>query len=480
MTTEPAVAPPDDRSFMQRYRRPIKVAAIGVGCLFGVFVLTFGYLVFQLRHIHRISVGGIHPAGPGQAQNILVAGSDSRAGITGAAAQHFGSTAQVQGQRSDVIVIVHLDPRTGSASLLSIPRDLFVPISGIGSSNRINVAFNQGPSQLVKTITDDFGITINHYVQEDFSGLQAITDAVGGVCMNFPMPVRDGSPTGQGNESGLNIPVAGKQTIHGAMALSLVRSRYYQYFSNGSWHAEGTGDIGRIERQHQFMRVLATKTIHAALGNPFTARAVLGKAVGGVTIDDSFTSIGLMRLGLKLRSVHPAAIPSWTLPYHSVNNYRSFGDVLMPSTAEDAAVISAWQSYGAPGTAAAAAPVTVAPSAVTVTVRNGSGVAGQAQRTATELRAAGFNVAGFSTASAAAQASTTVAYASGQQAAAQTVAKDLVGPLTLQVDKSLSGANVVVTTGTGFGGVRTSAPAAPAAAAAPPASAAPPWDPGTC
>jgi hypothetical protein len=294
------------------------------------------------------------------------------------------------------------------------------------------------------------------------------------------MPVRDGSPTGQGNESGLNIPVAGKQTIHGAMALSLVRSRYYQYFSNGTWHAEGTGDIGRIERQHQFMRVLATKAIHATLGNPFTANAVLGKAVKGVTIDDSFTSIGLMRLGLKLRGVHPAAIPSWTMPYHAVTNYGSFGDVLMPSTAEDSAAIAAWQSYGAPGTTAAPSPAAVSPGSITVSVRNGSGVAGQAQRTSAELQSVGFKVSGVSTAPSLVHGATTVGYASGQQAQAQAVAAHLVGPVTLQLDGGVTGGNVIVTTGTGFGGVRTSAPTTVPAAAAPTASTAPPWDPGNC
>ena len=164
--------------------------------------------------------------------------------------------------------------------MLSIPRDMFVPIAGTSSSNRINVAFANGPSQLVKTIQQDFGITINHYAQEDFCGLQGITDAVGGVCMNFPYPVRDGSPTGQGNESGLNIPMAGQahpQRCRWRWRSS--RSRYYQYFAQRDLARRG-------DRRHRPdptpARVHAgaggAGTIHASLRNPLTANAVMSQA----------------------------------------------------------------------------------------------------------------------------------------------------------------------------------------------------------
>jgi len=305
-----------------------------------------GYLALKVRSIGRIAVPGIHPVGSGSPQTILLAGSDSRAGETTGQAQQFGSAAEVAGQRSDVILLIHLNPATGRAAMLSIPRDMFVPIAGTTSSNRINVAFDTSPGQLVATIEQDFGIVINHYAQEDFSGLQGMTDAVGGVCMSFPYPVRDGSPTGTGNESGLDIPTAGRHNLDGTMALALVRSRYYQYFVDGTWRAEGTGDIGRIERQHSFMRALASKAIHASLGNPLTANAVLGKAVHDVRIDTSYTTVGLIRLGLHLRSLHPSGMPSFILPSRAVSNYQSYGDVLMPDPSQDAAVIAAWESYG--------------------------------------------------------------------------------------------------------------------------------------
>jgi LCP family protein required for cell wall assembly len=459
--------------------------AVVVGLLVGI--VTFVHVVTQLGSIGRVAVPGIHPVGPGSPQTILLTGSDSRAGDTAGQAQAFGSAAQVAGQRSDVIVLIHLNPGTGKAAMLSIPRDMFVPIAGTSSSNRINVAFNSSPSQLVATIEQNFGIVINHYAQEDFSGLQAVTNAVGGVCMNFPYPVRDGAPSGNGNESGLNIPTAGRHTLNGAMGLALVRSRYYQYSVNGVWKSEGTGDIGRIERQHSFMRALASKAIHASLRNPFTANAVLGKAVHGVKIDSSYTTVGLLRLGLNLRSVHPSDMPSFTLPYRAVSNYRGFGDVLLPEPAQDAAVVAAWQNFGASSTPAPKAPAaTVAPSTVTVRVLNGSGVAGQARTAADRMHSAGFTVANFATAPAVRQGSSLVAYGPGLETAAKTVAAHLGGPVVLKSDKQ-AGSVVVVTTGTGFTGVTGATPspaaggATPAGAGAAPASSAlPPWDPTPC
>jgi LCP family protein required for cell wall assembly len=476
----------------RRRRRVIVALAIAAVVLVAGAILSFTYVALKVQSIKRIAVAGLHPVGPGSVQTILLTGSDSRTGESTSQAQHFGSAAEVTGQRSDVIVLIRLDPATGKAAMLSIPRDMFVPIAGASSSNRINAAFNNGPNQLIATIQQDFGITVNHYAQEDFTGLQGITDAVGGVCMSFPYPVRDGSPTGTGNESGLDIATAGRHNLNGAMALALVRSRYYLYDVNGAWRADGTADIGRIQRQHSFMRALASKAFHASLTNPFTANAVLGKAVHDVRVDNSFTTLGLIRLALHLRSMHPSAMPSFTMPYRVANNYRQFGDVLLPEPAQDAAAVNAWQSSVAATSGQAATPApTVAPSSVTVKVLNGSGVAGQARAVADQLHAAGFAVTGYGNSPALVRGATVVAYGPGLKAAAQTVAAHLSGPISLAA-QSTAGATVVVTTSSSFAGVTTpptvnsgSANAGPsaaagAAAAATDANSIPAWDPRPC
>ena len=343
----PALGRPGYRARRRRWPRVVLGVIAG---LLAIVIIAAGFAYIYVRrkldHIPRIAVSGLQPVGATDPQNILVAGSDSRANEGADAAKHFGSAADVTGQRSDTIVLIHIDPRTSKAAMLSIPRDTFVPIAGTGSSNRINAAFDAGPGALVATITQDFHIPINHYVQEDFGGLQSLTDAVGGVCMNFQYPVRDSSPTGTGSETGLNLP-AGPHVLNGTDALAFVRSRYYQYFTKGAWHPEGTGDIGRIERQHEFVRALAGKAVHSA-HNPFKGFRVLNRAVKTVTVDSTFTGSAMMRLAVKLRSFRPADVPSFTLPYNAVNGYGNFGDVLLPIAGQDRQVIDAWQSYGAP------------------------------------------------------------------------------------------------------------------------------------
>ena len=451
-----------------------------------------GYLYIRNRldKIRRVPVSGISAGAVSEPENILLTGSDSRAGQPAGAASHFGSASLVAGQRSDVVILVHIDPRTSKAAMLSIPRDTLVRLAGTNHSAKINDAFNSGPSQLIQTITDNFGITINHYAAVDFTGLMNLTDAVGGVCMNFPYPVRDGSPPpGYGNESGLNIPTAGRHVLDGNSALAFVRSRYYRYYENGYWHAEGTGDIGRIIRQHEFLRALAGKAVHDAKHNPFTANALINHVVNDLTVDSGLSSGDILHLALQFMSMNPSEIPSWTLPYRAVSGYGSFGDVLLPEPGPDQQTIAQWESYGAPPPPGSghggATTTTLSPASVRVQVLNGSGVAGQAGRAAAALRAAGFLVTSYATGPAFGHTASVVSYPKGALAQARTLAGAVRGAVVLHEDPSLTGTGVVLTTGTAFAGVTaasaTTAPTAPPAAGpAPTSDVIPPWDPTPC
>lgn len=475
-----------------RRRRWPRRLAIGAVVLVVVLVAATGggylYLRARLNGVQRTAVGGLVPA-TGSQQVFLVAGSDSRAGESAADVSHFGSASEVAGQRSDVIVLVRLDTSNGTASMLSIPRDLFVPIAGGPSSNRINVAFDSGPTRLVETVSNDLGIRINHFVQVGFNGVQQMTDAVGGVCMSFPYPSRDGSPTGTGNMSGLSVPTAGQRVLSGTDALALIRSRYFQYFQNGSWHPEGTGDIGRIARQHEYLRALASKIVHSALHNPFRANTILGRAIGAVTVDTTLSSGNMIGLGWHMRSLRPSGIPSWTLPYTAANNYGSYGDVLLPDKAADTQVIQEWSTYVPADTSSSTAPSTTAappsPTSITVSVLNGSGVAGQAAQTATALKARGFVVSGTGN-STTSSSGTLVRYHPGQQALAGVVSSEVRGAVTTESDSTVPSGSVVLVTGRSFAGIATSpatttpAPAGAAAGSPPGTTPVPPWDPTPC
>ena len=480
----------------RRWPRRVLIGALVLVVLL-VAATAGGYLYLRsrLNGIKRMAVTGLTTP-TGSQQIFLVAGSDSRAGESASDIAHFGSATEVAGQRSDVMVLVRLDTANGTAAMLSIPRDLFVPIAGSGTSNRINVAFDSGPDQLVQTITQDFGIQINHFAEVGFSGVQQLTDAVGGVCMSFPFPARDGSPTGTGNMSGLDIPTAGQHVLDGGQALSLIRSRYFQYLQNGSWHAEGTGDIGRIVRQHEYLRALAANLVHSALHNPFKANSILGKAVGAVSVDNTLSSGNMIGLGWRMRSLRPSGIPSWTMPYRPVDNYGSFGDVLLPDKAADAQVIQEWLTYTPPGGSPSGTSTSTTasgpePSTIQVRVLNGSGVSGQAAEAASGLRTRGFQVTGTGN-SPATESETVVRFHPGQQDMATTVAGAVKGPVTTSADPTVPSGSVVLVTGRSFGGIgaaptastpappSTSTPSASGTGEPPGAITVPPWDPTPC
>src|SRR6266550_1523349 len=147
---------------------------------------------------------------PGKVMNVLLVGSDTREDLTDA--QNFGGTKAVGGQRSDTIMILHVDPKATKAAILSFPRDLYVTLAN-GEKNRINAAFSSGPDLLIQTVTQAFGIPIDHYVQVNFDGFKGIVNAIGGINVYFPSPARD-------TFSGLRVPKAGCLFLNGDGALS--------------------------------------------------------------------------------------------------------------------------------------------------------------------------------------------------------------------------------------------------------------------
>ena len=116
--------------------------------------------------------------------NYLILGSDSRAGLSADEQDQFGTDEDIGGSnRSDVIMLVHTDPRLQKAIVLSFPRDLWVNIPGRGF-DKINSAFSGGleggGAQLVaKTVEELSGLKINHVLYVDLAGFQGIVEALG-------------------------------------------------------------------------------------------------------------------------------------------------------------------------------------------------------------------------------------------------------------------------------------------------------------
>jgi LCP family protein required for cell wall assembly len=284
----------------------------------------YAYLWYRFNQLSKVHIADEVAAQSGQPFTILVIGSDSRVGESAAGVQAFGSAQQVTGQRSDVVQLWHVTPSTKSIQVMSIPRDTVVTMlspdnSQYGTYNRINSSYNTGANQLVKTITANFGIPINHVVQVDFSGFQSSVNALGGIYMNFPYPAKDAY-------SGLNITTPGCQLLNGAQALAVARSRHYQYYANGYWHYDGTSDFGRIQRQDVFLKAMIQSAKSKV--DPFTVNAFLGSLHEGVTIDDGWGFNELIGLALTYRSFDPAQLAGQTLPTVSSSAFGGLGDVL--------------------------------------------------------------------------------------------------------------------------------------------------------
>ena len=200
------------------YRRRRIAAALAAMVVLGLVALAggWGYTAFRFRQISSVHGPGLGKAPSDGSVNLLVVGSDTRQGLRDGG---FGDAA---GQRSDVVILVHLVPAARHATVLSIPRDLYVPVAGTDGSAKINSAFNHGPGPLVQTIQQSLRIPIHHYLLVNFDGFRDVVDALGGISMYFPRPVRDDN-NGR-NESGLQVPRPGCRRLDGEQALTLARS----------------------------------------------------------------------------------------------------------------------------------------------------------------------------------------------------------------------------------------------------------------
>jgi LCP family protein required for cell wall assembly len=328
--------------------RILRVAVVLVALTLIGASSVYGYLRFRLGQIPTIKCKTCAVVADGTPYNVLIVGSDTRAGNTGGASKAFGSASLVGGQRSDTIKVLHVDPGSGTARLLSIPRDTYVALSGLpknsglSTNNKINAAFNYGPDALITTIENSFGIQISHFVIIDFTGVVDLVNSVGGINLDFPYPVRDND--NGNNNSGLNVPRAGCQTLNGSTALALARSRFYEYeVRPGYWLFDGSGDLGRIQRQNVIIKAIIDKA--RSTYNPLTLNAFLGSVVHDVTVDQNTSGSDLLALAQKYHAFSGSSLETATLP--TVGAYSSAaGDVQVVQ--EPAAEQTISQFLGAP------------------------------------------------------------------------------------------------------------------------------------
>ena len=328
--TEPATAgnEPDPGGGTRRSRRkgrhagrrrwPKRVAIalvvlilIGVGIVIG----SRAYVVHRLNQFHKVKVQHlVKAAPPGQPFNVLLVGSDSRQFVdTPGQEKQFGSPSSQTGQRSDVIIVARFVPATHHVYLLSIPRDTFVTIPGdvknVSGPNRINVAFDTGSaSLLIQTIETVFHIPIEHYVSINFEGFSDMVNALGGVYLDFPDPLKDAN-------SDLSVTKTGCQLVNGSTALALVRSRDLYYETSQGWQYDVQGDFSRIRRQDAFFRAVISKA-NSEILNPVALNDLLGAAQknNNVSIDENWSGSDLLNLATQFHGVSGNDLLTQTIP----------------------------------------------------------------------------------------------------------------------------------------------------------------------
>ncbi len=438
-----------------------------VGTLAMVIVLlvgaTLGYAWYLDHEIRRIDVRGLTdvPTSGADAgtENILMVGSTDRCALAVQNAAYGLCSQGVNGVNSDVVMILHLDPSRHSVSILSVPRDLFVPNARTTGANKIDAALYQGPSQLVAAINENLGIPIQHYVVLNFDTFANVVNDLGGVKMYFPEPVFDAY-------SGLQQLTPGCISLDGFHALQVVRARHLQYKGPGVttnlpeyWPSENLSDLARIRRDHEFLRVLGTAVAKQGLGNPITDEQLVSGVAPQLEVDRQFSSSDMISLVLNFHSVNVNSAPQLTLPVQ-VDQFGSYlykggayGDVEFPSITQDQQVIDQFLHIS-PDTDTMTGQKLPAPSQVSVSVLNGTGAYNQAADTSAALGALGFDMVGAGdTPSVGTESETVVYYATktpAAEAAAEAVAHSLSGAVVTALGPTADGAEVTVVTGSQF------------------------------
>jgi LCP family protein required for cell wall assembly len=412
----------------------------------------------DLRRTHR-------PPPDPSALNILLIGSDSRGGPN----KSFG--AEVAGQRSDTVMVVHISPGARRVLVLSFPRDSVVPILACapeagapgqvaqpaGNVEQLNATFSYGgPGCLWKTLEQTTGIRINDFIELTFTGFENLINDIGGVSVCLPVAVND-------PDSRLRLS-AGRHHVWGAEALAFWRARYI---------GEGS-DLQRIQRDQFLMASLLHGIQRSGLAHsPTKIFRVLENVVGGgdVTTDTQLSLSRLVSIADELRGLPPRAVQFIevpTVPY--AGDPLAWVQWAQPQTDSLFAAIGRNTSLPTvqrhPATAAPPGETvaTVSPAQVTVTVLNGTTESGLATSTAASLTSLGFNVVGApGDAYPQDYTNSVIEYpARSDLPAARTLAR-LINGVTLQRDPALAAGTIQLVLGSTFTAL-ASAPSADAAA----------------
>jgi len=305
-------------------------------------------------------------------------GNDSRKGLSKEQQSMFGNQQTVPGQRSDTIMLVHVDARLKKAVVLSFPRDLWVDIPGQGPG-KITSAYEGGPIRVAQVVSQLTGLEMNHFLSVNLAGFENVIDALGGVPICIDHPLVDTQ------YSGLNLPHAGCYNLGAFQALAFVRARHVECES-------GIPDFNRINRQQQFLRAVLAKILSP--GMVLKAPSLVDKVAASLLVDRHMNLADIIYLSRQLQGVTTGAVDFRSVPSVPSTEDTSAGVVDTVKLVEpDAQQLFARLRDGKPLGDLGKTLVNTPPSAATVKVRVfDDRSAGAAQKVQGFLTKSGFDI----------------------------------------------------------------------------------------
>lgn len=241
------------------------------------------------------------------AVNFLILGSDSR--ISGGNPEQWTAGAQ----RTDAIMLAQLSQKNNTVTVMSIPRDSWVPVEGYGHA-KINAAYSYGGPQLaVQTVEQLTGVRIDHFAIVDFKTFEALTDQLGGVSIET---------------------VNGKRILNGAQALTFVRERY----------TLPGGDFDRVKRQQAWMRAIMAKVFSSGtLNSPSDTLSLVQTASEYMAVDDQLGITDMVNLARKGASIRPNNIQFITAPYSGTGTSEDGQSIVVLNEDKLGSLMEAWK-----------------------------------------------------------------------------------------------------------------------------------------
>ena len=297
--------------------RALTVLSVSVVLVSAFSWLALGQVSGSIKRIDVFGKLDSRPEKTSKALNYLLVGSDTREGLTKEQMKilRVGSTKTAAGGRSDTMLLVHISKARDKAMIISLPRDSLVTIPAHRSSDgtkdiaaaksKINAAFAWGGAPLlIETVELATNLRIDHYIEVNFAGFAGIVDALGGIEVCTKKDIDD-------PKSHL-VLAAGVHTLNGIESLKYVRTRDF----------DGLGDIGRMQRQQQFMSsVLRKATSTGVLLNPIKLVNFFNAAIATVKTDSGLNEADLLTLAKQLRNLSASKVRTLTVPIDNPNAY---------------------------------------------------------------------------------------------------------------------------------------------------------------